>query len=317
MKDKITLLMEETGCEQGEAELALEICGFDVEKAVRVIPRLFHNIAVLKGKARVREEALHILFLAILNLKDRSLLRARAVASYNPAVLDIPIERNWFEFEKHLYACRLRPGSIQHLSQEAERLLAEFFASREAAAFHSEASLDPRGRGPQALAQLLSRRFHPHSVRLEMYKDVLDMAQFQEIPYGGGSPLKGWPRPRRRGASGTLVLRIALEGSYDGIPADGLMAGDLVYAQITDARDIARYLARLLGASSSEPANPGKIPAASILAPVEAVEKVAGKDVLVRVRLSLGVCGDVSVPKDIRLKAVRKTEASWWRKLFV
>ena len=50
MKDKIELLMEETGCDRGEAELALEMCGFDLEEAVRQIPRLLNDICALKGK---------------------------------------------------------------------------------------------------------------------------------------------------------------------------------------------------------------------------------------------------------------------------
>ena len=33
MKDKIELLMEETGCDRGEAELALEMSGYEVEEA--------------------------------------------------------------------------------------------------------------------------------------------------------------------------------------------------------------------------------------------------------------------------------------------
>ena len=50
MQDKIALLMEETGCDRGEAELALELCGFELEAAVKAIPRLLKNILVLKGR---------------------------------------------------------------------------------------------------------------------------------------------------------------------------------------------------------------------------------------------------------------------------
>ena len=326
MKDKIALLMRETGCEQGEAELALEMCGYDVEKAVRAISRLFHNIVVIQGKADVPEETLYLLFLVILNLKDRSLLRARAVASYNPAVFSVAFNKDWFGFEKHLYASRLRDGALQSLSQEVEQLLSNLFVSPAAASFYSEAKRAARGKDTQTLQGLLARRFSPHEVRLFLHKDVLDMGQFQELAGRSGSGhARSSSAPRTSGNDApktpdSLVLRVALEGSPDGVPAGELSAGDLVYAHINDPRDVARYLAKLFGAQLGE--------SVSLLVPIEAVESGAaredvrlargeGGDICVRVRFSLGVCGDVYLPRDIRIKAVRRTEpASWWRKLF-
>ena len=43
VQDKIHLLMEETGCDPGEAELALASAGYDLEKAVRTIARLLRR----------------------------------------------------------------------------------------------------------------------------------------------------------------------------------------------------------------------------------------------------------------------------------
>ena len=59
MKDKVTLLIEETGCDRSEAELALELCGYDLETAVQAVPRLFQNISVFKGRLHVRSESLY------------------------------------------------------------------------------------------------------------------------------------------------------------------------------------------------------------------------------------------------------------------
>lgn len=308
--------MEETGCEQGEAELALEMCGFDVEKAVRAIPRLFHNIAVLKGKFRVEADTLYVLFLVILNLKNRSLLRARSVASFNPVVFDISFTEGWFEFEKHLYACRLRSGSVQPLSIEIEDFLGRFFASRESLPFYSaNAQEGIRGRELQSIHEPLSRRFHPHEVGLVMHKDVLDLGQFQEIGGGSGglepAGRLGRPQPvrrRRPEKNTTLVLRISLDGSSDGIAAGDLAGGDMVHAQITDGRDIAQYLAKLFGAEPRAPK--------SLLVPVENIEHRAD-EVCIRVRFSVGVCGEIILPKNVRLKAARKNAPSpWWKKLW-
>ena len=111
--DNIALLMAETGCDQAEAELALEMCGYEVELAVKAIPRLLKNIVVLKGKFIAPELNQFGLLLVILNIKTRKLVRSRAVLSYNPAVYAVSLDRDWFEFEKHLYGCRLWEGSLQ------------------------------------------------------------------------------------------------------------------------------------------------------------------------------------------------------------
>lgn len=314
MKDKVVLLMRETGCERGEAELALEMCGFNIEQALQAIPRLFQNIAILKGKLMFAGEPLYTLFLAILNLKSRSLLRARAVTSCNPEVYATALDQNWFEFEKRLYACRLGAGTMLPQSQEIEDLLDRYFSSADSAAFYSERKLDARGRNVQELSAIFGRRFGGAKVKLVLHKDVLDMAQFREIEGDNAALLRASDGPRRseRGERnfappGLLVLRVALEGKPAGVAAGDLLAGDLVYAKITDTRDIAQYLKKLFRSSAD---------GGSLLVPIEAVEKT-DREVTVRVRFSLGVCGDVSLPGDVHVKAVRREEsAPWWKRLF-
>ncbi len=312
MKDKITLLMEETGCEQGEAELALELCGYELEKAVAAVPRLFQNIIVLKGKFKEEVEGLYGLLLIILNLREHSLLRAKSVVSYNPAIYAASLEQNWFEFEKHLYASRLWEGTLQPLSQEIEQLMTGYFSSEESAPFYSDSRGLPVQQETLALRSLLGRRFAAEGFRLLLQRDVLDMGQFQEIrPYAGNGRRPG---TRRRGPSrgGPLILRITLEGSPDGVEAADLRAGDMVYAQITDTRDIAQYLSKLFGPGASEDTS-------SLLVPVEAVESGPSQEIGIRVRFSLGVCGDVNVAPETRLKVIRRSsrsKESWWKKFF-
>ncbi|MBI5200897.1 MAG: hypothetical protein HY925_04865 [Elusimicrobia bacterium] len=306
MRDKIELLMQETGCEQGEAELALELCGYEVEKAVAAIPRLFQNIAVLKAKFHDPGETLYGLLLVILNLKDQTLLRARFVVSYNPKVYATSLEQGWFDFEKFLYACRLWDGSLQSVSQELEQLAPTFFTSQDAAPFYSESPETPQDKGIDALRAFLGRRFDRGQLKLVAQRDVLDMGQFQQLGSETGRQRRS--RTRRAPSGGSLILRIALEPQADGLAAGELRAGDLVTVTITDNRDIAQYLARLFGPGDG---------ASSLLVPVEAVETGPKGEVGVRVRFSLGVCGDVNLPPDIRLKVVRRSAPRpWWKKLF-
>jgi hypothetical protein len=318
MKSKLALLMEETGCDRAEAELALELCGYDVQAAVQAIPRIFQNILVVKGRLHSRREPYYGLWLVILNLQDRSLLRARAVVSFNPAVYACDLGLHWFDFESRLYACRLLEGTLQDVSQEAERRFSAFFASSEAAPFFSEKAR-VQGRGLDPLKAVLAGRLG--EPELEARAELLDMGQFQEVRPAMGdwaveNPAAGRDRTAaRRTASSRgageepLSLKVSLFEDSLGFEAASLRAGDWVYAVIDDGRDIARYLSKLLGAQARE--------GSAIPVPVEAVEPLEGGCLHVRVRFSSGLCGDAALPPRSRVRARRRVErAPWWKRIF-
>lgn len=313
MKDKIDLLMEETGCDRGEAELALEMCGYEVEEAVRQIPRLLNDICALKGRFVRPAENQHGLFLVVLNLKNRKVLRARAVMSYDPAVCAVELDEDWFAFEKHLYGCRLWDGSLPAESLEVEQRLAAHFRAAEPEVFNRLRAADAE-EATAELAAPLRAHFRDQSLSLRAKKDILDLGQFQS--------LRKVPAPAaRRGKAGPgappeedlLILKITLEEDPEGLPAAELRAGDMVFARIVDGRDIAQYLARLFGGLTSS----GPVP---IEVPVEAIES-SPAGTLARVRFAVGVAGDAVVTGDKLLKAARgaahgRGDGSWWRRFF-
>jgi hypothetical protein len=305
--------MEESGCDRGEAELALEMCGYDFEAAVRQIPRLLRDICAIKGKFVLPSANQHGLVLVVLNLKSRKVLRARAVMSYDPAVCAIELEEDWFAFEKHLYGCRLWDGSLPSESLEIEQRLTAYFRSAPADIFDGLREQDAVAVYAAVMAQLRDY-FHEPGLSLRLKKDILDLGQFQS--------LRKAPAPSvRRGKSSSrvplpedlLVLKIALEEDEGGVSAAELHAGDLISAKIVDSRDIAQYLARLFGGLTPQGLSP-------IEAPVEAIEAVEG-GVLVRARFAVGVAGDVVASAEKKFKAVRgavheRADESWWRRFF-
>lgn len=311
MKDKIELLMEETGCDRGEAELALEMCGFDLEEAVRQIPRLLNDICALKGKFVRPDVAQHGLFLVVLNLKSRKVLRARAVMSYDPAVCAVELDEEWFAFEKHLYGCRLWDGSLPAESLEVEQRLAAHFRAAEPELFDRLRAATSDEAAAELAAPLRSH-FRARDLSLRLKKDILDLGQFQslrKVP----APAARRGKPEAPPEEDLLVLKIALEEDPEGPPAGDIRAGDTVFARIVDGRDIAQYLARLFGGLTAS----GPVP---IEVPVEAIESSAG-GTLARVRFAVGVAGDAVVPGDRRLKAARgaaagRGDGSWWKRFF-
>jgi hypothetical protein len=316
--DKIALLMAETGCEKGEAELALEMCGYEVEQAGKAISRLHKNIVVLKGKFIHSEQNQFGILLVILNAKSRSLLRSRAVLSYNPAVYSVSLDKDWFEFEKSLFACRLWEGSLQAESLEIEQALANHFRATAA-----EAPFDPSDASSEGAAAAVSGALKPllraQSLELKLRKDVLDLGQFQSLRNDPGSPA-GRAKARTAGPGqawrddGLLILKVSLEEASDGVPARELRAGDIVAAQITDPRDIAQYLARLFGGYSEQAPLP-------IMAPLEAIE-AGPAGIMARGRFSLGGCGDSVLAEDARFLVMRnrardeESPSSWWKRFF-
>ncbi len=313
MKDKIELLMEETGCDRGEAELALEMCGYEVEAAVRQIPRLLNDICALKGKFVRLNENQHGLFLVVLNLKSRKVLRSRAVMSYDPAVCAVELAEDWFAFEKHLYGCRLWDGSLPAESLEVEQRLAAHFRAAGPEVF-DRLRASTSEESTAELAGPLRAYFRDQSLSLRAKKDILDLGQFQSLrKVPAPAARRGKPEPGVPSADGLLVLKIILEEDPNGLPASALHAGDMMFARIVDGRDIARYLARLFGGLTAS----GPVP---IEAPVEAIES-SQAGTLVRVRFAVGVAGDALVPGEKRLKAARgvahgRGDGSWWRRFF-
>jgi hypothetical protein len=325
--DKIALLMEETGCDRGEAELALEMCGYVVEEAVKAIPRLHKDIVVFKGKLVQPEQNLFGLLLVVLNVRSRVVLRCRAVLSYNPAVCAVSLDKDWFDFEKYLYGCRLWEGSLPTESLDIEVAVSNHLRSS-AGTGHFDAQPSGAEAMQAELTQLFKRRLHSPGLELKVKKDVLDVGQFQSLRAAFSSDRKAagvsgegssWRADRRpKGAAGPrpdelLILKVTLEEDPVGLPAAELRAGDLVAAHISDQRDIARYLAKLFGGHSEQ----GPVP---IPAPVEAIEATA-QALFVRVRFSAGVCGDAEVPPSARLRVARNPpgepeKVSWWQRFF-
>jgi hypothetical protein len=286
------------------------MCGYEVEEAVRQIPRLLRDICALKVKFVVPDANQHGLALVVLNLKTRKVLRSRAVLSYDPAVWAVDIEADWFGFEKHLYGCRLWDGSLPSESLELEQVIGGHFRSTPSDLF--DALRNPGTIITERLTEALRGHFRDQQLVMRMKKDILDLGQFQSLRKAP-APAARRPAPRTQSPSEDLLeLKIELETAEDGMPASELRAGDLVSARIVDKRDIAKYLARLFGGLTAQGPTP-------IEAPVEAIESSDG-GVLVRARFAIGVVGDVVLPRERRVKASRGAahggDGSWWKRFF-
>lgn len=293
--------MEETGCERGQAELAMSLAGFDLEKAVRTIGTLLRDIVVVKGKFAQGARHEYGLVLLIADRRREHLFRARAVLSYNPALFETVLSDPWHEFERALYAGRLAEGTLQQASQDLERALVGRVESQRQRLFDV---LRGESAGPLSafLDEVLTAHFGKAAFTTAYAVDVVDVDQFRRVP------LKSEFLAETPAAAHEAPLRLELEAveDPDGPTAESVGPGDALWVRIVDGRDIGQYLARLLGPVDGGGPRPFE-------APVEEAVTNGGRRVI-QARLTPSVSGVVSVPSGRRLKARRHGAERWWRR---
>ena len=306
VQDKIHLLMEETGCDPGEAELALASAGYDLEKAVRTIARLLRHIVALKGKFQAPASNLYGLVVLIADTRRSRLLRIRSVVSYNPSLYETVLDGDWYDVERSLYAFRLSEGALQQVSQGLERLLEDRWGGAEGERFHQWLLEKQTERIRENAERLVSSHFSGEAVTMTLVREELNLDQYRRVRREEGASAPPSP-PSTGGAGESLALKVALEEVDDGVYARDIAPGDVVRALLTDERDIAQYVSKLLGGRSAEGLK-------SLPAPVEGIT-TDGEELRLQIRLSGSILGLARVRPETRLKVERREGDSWWRRL--
>ncbi len=310
MEDKVGILVEETGCDSAEAELALQMAGYEVPKALRVLASRLRDILVIKIKFRDLLGSRFGLALAVANIKSGEVLRSRAVISFNPVVYIRTLDGYWFEFEKDLYARRLWEGSLQAESLDLETILSQYLRQ---ILLHKPLEINDAlaSRLETELGTAFGRAINSSKIEVKVKGEILSLGEFNSLRIPTGEKIIRRRGPHRDGQDHTVV-KIGVEEDALGIPASEIKAGDMISAEILDSRDLAHYLWKIFGGYQDG------VPI-SVLAPVEAVEVVSTK-IFLRARFSLGVCGDAAIPLEKRIKAVRvllkhPVSSSWWKRV--
>lgn len=301
--DKMELLIEETGCDRAQAALALTLTGFDVEKAIRTIGSLLRDIVVVKAKfAHARQQAYGWAIL-IADRRKRRVVRARAVVSSNPVLFENPLTCPWHAFERSIYAERLADGTKPQASLAFERGWGERL---ELGRDRLYALLDSSDHPALTsfLAETVAEPWGDGSLESAFVVEVVDLHQFRRGAIAVEDPLTTRAAPMK--PHETVLLDLGLVEDDAGVPIERLRAGDSVRARVTDARDIALYLARLLG--SVEGADPRPFDA-----PIETLVR-EDKAIAVHVRLSPTLRGVARVALGRRVCAREANPRSWWRR---
>lgn len=295
MQEKVRLLMEETNCEQGEAELALELAENDLEKAIRTIESLLRHIHALKGKFYFPTKNLYGLLLIIVNAKTQQVLRLSTVVSYNPALYENAMEMDWYALEKLIFSYRLDEGSLPDFTQQVEQKLQSYLIAQKDTLIQCQ---------PETITRLLGDFFHPDTVEIDLKGEELNLAQFRQLPASETPAVKVAAQDKE---AGTVWLEVSVIEDKNGTEVQRLEEGDVVLTQITDTRDIAHYLAHLIGGRKEE-----------TLVPLPAiVKKVAASDGGLEIQLQYApaIAGVARVAQDTSVKVLETRTQPWWKKI--
>lgn len=294
-KDNVILLMEETGCEQGEAELALILSDNDLEKAITKIGILLKFIIAFKIKLILPQENIYGLIHIAVNMKTAEILRFSMVASHNPAVYENSASMDWFSFEKAIFSYRLDTGAMEDYTQSIEEKLKTYI--------EKELKRLPLISKEEA-AKVIESFFSPVIVQTEIISEELNLTQFKKLPdydkKQNETSFTGYDL-------GFVRLDVEILEDLHGKSAGKLSEGDIVLSMITDERDIAHYLAHLIGGRKD--GNMIPLPAM--------VKKITAKndDFEIQLHYAPSITGIAKISSKKLLKVLETKNQPWWRRI--
>jgi hypothetical protein len=234
-KDQLRLLIEETGCEQDEAEIALSLSDNNIEKAIYMIGLLLKFITIFKIKLIFPKENIYALIHIAVNMKTHDILRFSMIFSHNPAIYEISATIDWFSFEKAIFSARLDAGAMENYTQKIEGNLK---------LYTQQSVKETNVISKEKISTIIKTFFHPVIIEMQIINEELNLAQFKKLPDYNAKQneisFSGYNL-------GFLKLDVKIFEDSNGKPAEKITESDTVLSLIIDKRDIAHYLAHLTG----------------------------------------------------------------------
>ncbi|MBQ3834134.1 MAG: hypothetical protein II816_01260 [Elusimicrobia bacterium] len=253
--EKIKALMDDTGCEEAEAKMALDFMGGNFNKAIAFVGAMLKYITAYKAKISIKNENIFGLIHIITNNKNLDLLKFSTVMSYNPVIYEQDIKVDWFSFEKEIYSCRLLNGVIENYTKTIDTKLKEFVNVN---------LKDNKILNAQDVKTVIETFFSDSDVNVEIVAQELTLREFRKLPDYFPEEI---PKESSVTDSSSLIeLEAIVFEDSAGKKVEDVVVGDKVLAKIIDTRDIAHYIGHLIGAKKEQTMIP-------IPAEVQSVEK--------------------------------------------
>lgn len=298
MRDSVRLIMEETGCDEGQAVLALESSNYDISKSISKIFDLLKDIVVVKGKFYTIGNHLYGMITTIIDINHHHHLRTKVLVTYNPKVYETDLSQNWYEYERKLYTARLVSGSISDITLDIESKIVDEILDEYNESFFSAVKEKNIMEVADILEDILREPLKTPAINFEILLEELNLSQFKKI---SDTVLLQQTEFKfnEYNFNFTNPLSINIIPLSDGRPfikASALWPGDEIFILINDSRDIAQYLSGLLG---------GRNAYRSVAIPSKIQEIIKTEDNLtIIVRLATGVVGKAVISEDITVRTL-------------
>jgi hypothetical protein len=294
-KDQFQLLIEETGCEQSEAEIALSLSDNNIEKAIYMIGLLLKFISIFKIKLIFPKENIYGLIHIAVNMKTHDILRFSMIFSHNPAIYEISANIDWFSFEKAIFSARLDAGAMENYTQKIEENL-KLYTQQSI----KETSVISK----EEISTIIKFFFHPTIIEMETVNEELNLTQFKKLPdYNKKQneiPFAGYDL-------GFIKLDVKILEDSNGKPTEKITESDKVLSLITDKRDIAHYLAHLTGGRKN-----------GVMVPLPAmVKKIYSEnnDFEIHLHYAPSITGLAKIKGGSKLKVLETKSQLCWKKI--
>lgn len=315
-EDLIKLLVQDTGCDRKIAAMLLEFTGWDPGGAKRIIKAVPKDIFVLKAKFVTQVSGYYGAFFFCYDEKEGQIKRVINVISEEKDIGKIDITTDWSNFEKELYEyskTRVIEGSKSE--QLKKGLYEKKFVEKIANILKKGKTL----KSETIHSLLVSELYNIFPDTNIAVKFNIEMTDVFELNKGEKRPETDGEKEGKSGvkesdsdiqkkqsfpgrSQSLIVLRVdPVLSAVRGTEIKYLEFGDEIQVRITDERDIADYLAELLG---------GKVDSirVPVMTKIVEVEKLEDGGTGVLTQFGPGIMGMFKVLSDVKVLSSREPE---------
>lgn len=305
----ITELVASTGCDRSLAGMLLKFTGWDLDGARRIIEAVPKDIFALKMKFITQVTGFFGALFLSYDDKNREIKRYIAVVTDDKEIGRINIEKHWTEFEEELYShARTKKIDGLKVDQLKKRMVGEEFISRLANVLKVGRPVK-KELLTNILVDELYNIFTDTNIAVKFNIEMTDAFELNKgkeaLQLGDitGEDLNPEEvdtdiekRERRERAEQSLIVLSVdpVLSPVSGTSIQDLEFGDEIQVRISDERDIADYLAELLGAKVDSIRVP-------IFTKIIEVKELETGDLGVFTQFGPGILGMFKVPEEVKI----------------
>jgi len=312
-KDLIGKLIDETGCDEVLAAMLLKFTGNDIEGAKRIIEAVPKDIFAIKAKFITQITGYYGSVFFCYDEKERKIKRIMIVIGDDKEIGKFDLSQDWREFEQKLYQyAREKKVDAAKIEQLKKLINSNEFIERLSGIIKVNKPVNKETLNNMLLDELYNI-FADTNIALKFEIDMTDAFALNKSLSNINFNLedsekldseKSNEESAKRRNQSLIVLRVdPVLSPIRGIPMKELEFGDEIQVRITDERDIADYLAKLLG---------GKVDSIRIpiYAKIVEIKDLEGDNSGVIVQFGPGIMGMFKIPSDAKVvtRAVAEEE---------